>query len=54
MRRLSFGSNSAVFVLFFGVALIEAIRHGDWMIAAIFLALGILSMRGDATKETAS
>ena len=50
MRALRFGTNSAVFVLFFGVALFEALRHGDWLIAAVFLALGLLSMRGDAKQ----
>ena len=52
MRAVRFGSNSAVFVLFFGVALIEAIRHEDWVFAVIFLALGMLSMRGDAKQAT--
>lgn len=52
MRTVAFRSSSAVFVLFFGVALLEAIRHGDWLIAAIFLALGILSMRADAKQTT--
>jgi len=52
MRALRFGSNSAVFVLFFGVALLEALRHADWVFALIFLALGIMSVRSDTKQPT--
>jgi hypothetical protein len=32
--------NLAVFVLFFGIALIEALQKQNWLEAALFLALG--------------
>jgi len=44
------GSNSAVFVLFFGAALVEAVRHGDWLYAVMFVVLGALSLRSDAIE----
>jgi hypothetical protein len=50
MRALTMGSNSAVFVLFFGAALVEAVRHGDWLYAVIFVVLGALSLRSDAIE----
>lgn len=40
-------SNIAVFVIFFGIALIEAVEKQNWLEAGLFLALGILSLRAD-------
>lgn len=40
-------TNLAVFLLFFGIALIEATRKGSWIEAALFLALGLLALWGD-------
>jgi hypothetical protein len=31
-----------VFILFFGIALIEAFRNRDWAEASLFVALGLL------------
>ena len=52
MFRLGAGPNFAVFVLFFGVALIEAARHGDWLIVAVFVALGILFLRSEVAPRS--
>ena len=46
MINISF-ANGAVFVLFFGIALVEAIQKGNWLEAALFAALGVLSLRAD-------
>ena len=43
-------TNLAVFVLFFGLALIEALQQNNWLSAALFLALGILSLWADLKK----
>lgn len=40
----------AIFVLFFGLALVEALQKGNWLEAAIFLALGALSLWADIKK----
>ena len=40
-------SNIAVFVLFFGVALIEALQKNNWLEAA----LGVLSLWADFSKK---
>lgn len=39
--------NSAVFVIFFGLALVEAIRNQNWLSAALFTSLAILSLWAD-------
>ena len=41
----------AIFVLFFGLALIEALQRSNWLEAAIFLALGVLSLWADFSKK---
>ncbi len=40
-------TNLAVFVIFFGIALIEALQEQNWLKATLFLALGILSFWAD-------
>jgi len=50
MKHIAF-TNLAVFVLFFGIALIEAIQKNNWLEAALFLALGILSLWADFQKK---
>jgi len=51
MKKLKLGANFAVFVLFFGIALIEAFRNQNWLEAALFLALGAMSLRADLRKS---
>lgn len=42
--------NITIFILFFGLALIEAFQEHAWVKAGIFLALGILSLWADMKK----
>jgi len=51
MKNLPF-TNLAVFVLFFGIALVEAIQKSNWIEAALFLALGVLSLWADFHTKT--
>ena len=44
-------TNIAVFIIFFGLALIEAIKHHDWLEAILFLALGVVSLWADFRKK---
>lgn len=44
-------TNVAVFILFFGIALIEALQKQNWLEAALFLALGVLSLWVDIQKD---
>ncbi len=50
MKKLGF-TNLAVFVIFFGIALIEAVQKGNWVEALLFLALGVLSLWADFKKK---
>lgn len=49
--KLNFGTNFAVFVIFFAIALIEALQKGNWLEAILFAALGVLSLRADSLKK---
>jgi hypothetical protein len=51
MRNLRIGSNVTVFVLFFGVALLDALRSADLLRAAFWVAIGLVFLRGDALLQ---
>ena len=50
MRHLKIGSNVAVFLLFFGISLLEAFRSHDWLGAALWYSIGLVFLRADALK----
>jgi len=50
MKNLRF-ANITVFIIFFGIALIEAIQKGNWVEASLFFALGVLSLWADFSKR---
>lgn len=44
-------TNLAVFILFFGIALIEAFQKQNWLEALLFAALGVISLWADLRKS---
>lgn len=44
-------TNLAVFIIFFGIALIEALQKGNWIEAGLFLTLGVLFLRADFQRK---
>lgn len=50
MRKISF-VNFAIFIIFFGIALIEALQKNNWLEASLFLSLGVLSLWADSKKN---
>ena len=50
MRTPKF-ANLAVFILFFGMALIAALQRRNWLAALLFFALGALSVWADLRKQ---
>ena len=50
MKNVPF-ANLTVFIIFFGIALIEAIQKENWLEAGLFAALGILSLWADFSKK---
>jgi hypothetical protein len=51
MKNLKFTATTfTVFVLFFGIALIEALQKGNWLEAVLFLGVGVMSLWTDWRK----
>jgi len=44
-------TNFAVFIVFFGIALIEAFKNHNWIEAILFVALGIMFLLADFRKH---
>lgn len=38
-------SGFTVFVVFFGVAMIDAFRHGEWTMSVVYIGLALLFLR---------
>ena len=51
MRRIGLSTNFAVFVLFFGVATLEAFQTRNWLKAAFWLAIGIVFLIADNLRS---
>jgi hypothetical protein len=51
MRRLQLGENVAVFLVFFGIALIEATQSGHWPAVVFWLIIGALFLRADNLRS---
>jgi hypothetical protein len=50
MSKLKLNANFAVFVLFFGIALLEAVKNHNWAEAVLFFLLGVVSLWADWRK----
>jgi hypothetical protein len=45
------GTNLTIFVLFFGLSLVEAIQTRGWLRALFWLAIGIVFLRADGLRK---
>lgn len=48
---MKLGKNVAIFLLFFGVSLIEAIQTKNLLLSVLFLGVGILFLFADNIKK---
>jgi hypothetical protein len=48
---MNLGANVTIFILFFGITLLDAIRSRDLVSAFLWLALGLVFLRADALKR---
>lgn len=51
MKRIILGTNFIIFLLFFGVALLEALKEGNWLKAALWAAVAIAFLLADNLKR---
>jgi hypothetical protein len=51
-KRLKFGTNFTIFLLFFGVATLEAFQTHNWLKAIFWVVIGIVFLYGDGKDDT--
>ena len=51
MKNLKFGTNLAVFVVFFGVAALDAIQTQNWFRVAFWACIGAFFLWADMKKS---
>jgi hypothetical protein len=51
MRRPRLGTNFTVFLLFFGISMLEAFQTRNWIKAAFWLALGTVFLLADNLRK---
>jgi uncharacterized membrane protein len=51
MKSIELGTNFTIFILFFGVATLEAFESKNWMKAVFWLAIGIVFLVADNLKS---
>lgn len=51
--KLKFDTNSTIFLLFFGVSLLEALQSGNWLKSVFWLAIGLVFLLADTFKKRA-
>ena len=51
MKKIRLGSNFAVFLLFFGIATLEAIRTGNLLRIALWVVIGLVFLLADNLKK---
>ena len=47
MKKLKLGTNFAVFILFFGVAVIEAVQTKNWLKVGFWIAISLVFLFAD-------
>lgn len=52
MKGIKLSTNFAVFLLFFGVAALEAFQTRNWIKAAFWVVIGIVFLMSDNLKKT--
>jgi len=51
MKGIALGTNFTVFLLFFGIATLEAFQERNWLKAAFWLAIGIVFLLADNSRR---
>jgi hypothetical protein len=51
MPALRLGTNVTVFLLFFGVSVLEAVQTRNWLKALFWLAIGVVFLLADNPKR---
>ena len=52
MKKIRIGTNFTVFLLFFGVALVESFQSRNWLKALFWLAIALVFLAADTYKRS--
>jgi hypothetical protein len=51
MKKITLSTNLTVFILFFGVGILEAIQTSNWSKTAFWFAIGLVFLAADNLKK---
>lgn len=51
MKNIRLGTGFLVFILFFGIALLEAIRNQNWLMSGFWVLIGLAFIVADNMKK---
>lgn len=51
MKRIQLGQGFMVFLIFFGIAVVDAVRSFDWLRIAFWLGIGAVFILADNLKK---
>jgi len=54
MRRIKIGAGFTVFIIFFGIAVIEAFQKRNWLWAGFWIITGLVFLLADNMKKAES
>ena len=52
MKTVKLGINFTLFLIFFGIATLEALQSGNWITIAFWLAIGIVFLVADNLRKS--
>ena len=51
MKKMRLGQGSAIFILFFGIAMLDAFKSGNWWQSLFWIAVGSIFLMADNLKK---
>ncbi|MGZ5191600.1 MAG: hypothetical protein ACXWCZ_11315 [Flavisolibacter sp.] len=51
MKKIKIGNGMAIFILFFGISVIEAIRTADWRWIVLWVLIGLVFLLADNMRN---
>ena len=51
MKHLKLGTNFAIFILFFGAAVVDAVQTQNWLRVAFWMVIALVFLWADSKRE---
>lgn len=52
MKSIKFGAGFTVFIIFFGISLLEAFKNQSWLLVLFWLVMGLIFLLADNTTDS--